>query len=445
MLKRIFSVFFTILIISLALFSPLSASAYEPTGIELTSKATLLASMDTGEFLYEKNIDQKVYPASIAKIMTAVLMLESDKYQPQEKIAMSKEALDLVLGTGLSVSLMSEGEEFTQQDLLYMVLMSSYGDATYLAAQYYGGSVEAFVENMNLKAQELKLDGTHYSNPVGLHEEETYTTVRDIYTLATYALKNAEFKAVCEANRYSFSTSKTEKRTLSTTNFLHDPTTNYYYSYAKGVKTGFTDAAGRCLVSTASYNGYNYMCITMGCPNQPGKRYEFLESAELYRWAFNNFSFKEIANSSEPVCEMPVELSLETDFVPLYFKEPFISVLPNGADDSTIVITPKLNGTAAKAPIKKGQVLGQAEIKYAEKTIGTVELVAGNDISSSKLLYIVNFVKDIFTSVYMKLLLAAAVIAVIIFIILCIRLNLARLKKRRVKYIPYKGERNHEK
>jgi len=445
MLKRIFSIFFTIFLIFTVFLTPLSVSAYEVTGIDITAKAGLLVSMDTGDFLYENNIDEKVYPASIAKIMTAVLILESEKYNPEGKIAMTQEILDLVLGTGLAVSLMTAGEEFTQKDLLYMVLMSSYGDSTYLAAEYYGGSIEAFVEMMNKKAQDLKLTGTHYSNPVGLHEEETYTTVRDIYTLTTYALKNETFRAVCEANRYSFSTSKTPNRTLSTTNFLHDATTNYYYQYCKGVKTGFTDAAGRCLVSTASYNGYNYMCIVMGCPNQIGKRHEFLESAALYRWAFNNFSFKEIAKSSEPVCEMPVELSLETDFVPLYFKEPFISVLPNEANESTIVIETKLKAESTEAPIKKGDVLGTADVIYAEKVIGTVELVAGEDIKESGLLIFVKHVKNIFTSVYMKVLVALGVIAVLIFIIMCIKLNIARIRKRKVRYIPYKERNRHEK
>ena len=438
MIKKIFSVFFTIFLILSLFLTPLSVSAYEVTGVEITSKAGLLVSLDTGDFLYESNIDEKVYPASIAKIMTAILMLESEKYEPTAKIAMTQEILDLVLGTGLAVSLMKAGEEFTQLDLLYMVLMSSYGDSTYLAAQYYGGTIENFVVMMNQKAQELGLTGTSYSNPVGLHEEGTYTTVRDIYTMTKYALGNETFRTVCEANRYSFSTSLDPDRTLSTTNFLHDTTTNYYYQYAKGVKTGFTDAAGRCLVSTASFNGYNYMCIVMGCPNETGKRHEFLQSAALYRWAFNNFSFKEIAKSSEPVCEMPVELSAETDFVPLYFKEPFISVLPNEADDSTIVIKTHLNSESTDAPIKKGDILGKADVIYAEKTIGTVDLVAGENVKESQVLVIARYIKNIFTSVYMKVLIALAVIVVIIFIGLCIKLNIARLKKRKVKYMPLK-------
>lgn len=441
--KKIFSAILIILIFSITLISPLSVSAYEPTGVEINAKAGILVSLDTGEFIYENNIDQKVYPASIAKIMTAVLMLESERYDPEGKIAMTKEILDMVLGTGLAVSLLKAGDEFTQLDLLYMVLMSSFGDSTYLAAQYYGDSIDNFVAMMNSKAAELGLSGTHYSNPVGLHDEETYTTVRDTYTLATYALKNETFKQICETPRYSITTSISGKRTLSTTNFLQDNTTKYYYPYAKGVKTGFTEAAGRCLVSTASYKGYSYMCILMGCPDNKSNRQEFLGSADLYRWAFKNFSFKEIATSNEPVCEMPVENSLKTDFVSLYFKEPFISVLPNSANDSTIVIKPHLNGESAKAPIKKGDVLGTAEVIYAEKTIGEVELISAEDIEVSRLLVITNYIKSFFTSIYMKLIILLAVLAVLIFIISCILMNLPRLKKRRARYIPYKEKQKH--
>ncbi len=437
MLKKTFSIFFAFLIIFLCVFSPICASAYEVLGVEITAKAGMLISLDTGEALYENNINEKVYPASIAKIMTAVLMLESDKWDPEAKVTLSKEVLDMVLGTGLAISLLTEGEEFTQLDMLYMVLVSSWGDITYQAAINYGGTVENFVDMMNAKAAEIGLTGTHYSNPVGLHEEETYTTVKDIYALAKYAMQYDLFNTVTSVSRHKVVTTKGTTRTLSTTNFLLDASTNYYYKYAKGVKTGYTDKAGRCLVSVASYNGYNYMCILMNCPNNPNKRHEFAESKELYRWAFNNFSFKEVAKSDEPVCEIPVEYSMETDFVPLYFKKPFVTILPNDADQSTLVVKTKFNSETAKAPIKKGDVLGKAEITYAEKVIGTVDLVAGNDVSASGLLIAATKVKNFFSSIYMKLLYAVIAIVVLIFIIMCIRLNLAKLKKRKVRYIPY--------
>lgn len=437
MAKKLFSIIFICFFTFLSVFAPISASAYEFTGLELTAKAGMLISLDTEEILFEKNIDEKVYPASITKIMTAVLMLESDKFDPQAKVKINKACLDVVLGTGLSVSLLELGEEFTQLDLLYMVLLSSFGDCTYLAAEIFGDSYENFVSMMNAKAQELGLTGTHYSNPVGLHEEETYTTARDTFKLTKYALQYDLFKTVTSTSRYRFTTTKGTTRTLSTTNFLLDKNTNYYYQYASGVKTGYTDVAGRCLVSTASYNNYNYMCILFGCKNSSQKRYDFVETKELYRWAFNNFSRKEVANSTEPVCEIPVELSTEADFVPLYFKKPFVTILPNAADYSTLVVKTKLISDSVEAPIKKGDVLGEAEIYYAEKIIGRVDLVAGNDLQKSTMLSVLRHIKNFFLSKYMKMIYAAIGLVIIIFILWCIFLNLGK-KKRRVRYIPYK-------
>ena len=438
MVKKIFSIIFICFLTFLTVFSPITASAYEITGIDLTAKAGMLISLDTGEILYENNIDKKVYPASITKIMTAVLMLESDKFDPKAKVKINQNCLDVVLGTGLSVSLLDKGEELTQLDLLYTVLLSSYGDCTYLAAEIFGGSYESFVKMMNDKATELGLTGTHYSNPVGLHEEETYTTVRDTYTLTKYALQYELFKTVTSSARYHFTTTKGTSRTLSTTNFLLDKNTNYWYQYASGVKTGYTDVAGRCLVSTASYNGYNYMCILFGCTNSPSKRYDFAETRELYRWAFNNFSFKEVAKSDEPVCEIPVELSADTDYVALYFKKPFTTLLPNGADQSTLGIKKKFKSETVDAPIKKGDVLGEAEIYYAEKLIGKVDLVAGNNVEKSTTLAIIRSIKNFFASDYMKFVYIALAAIVVIFIAACVIMNMPK-KKRKVKYKPYKS------
>lgn len=432
MFKRVFCIFLTICLF----FTPIiTVNAYEPSGIEITANAAMLVSLDTNEVLYEKNADQKVYPASITKIMTTLLILESSKYDPQAKIAMSEEALDLISGTGSSVSLLEAGEEITQLDLVYMVLMSSYGDCSLLAAIYYGGSVEGFVAQMNSRAAELGLTGTHYENPIGLHHEQNYTTARDTYNLTKFALQNETFKEVCESTRHTVTTSKSGNRVLSTTNFLQDNTTNYYYQYAKGVKTGYTDEAGRCLVSTASYNGYNYICVVFGCP--PNEKNHFTESKELYRWAFNNFEFKKVADTANPIAEVGVDLSLDTDFVSLYVEEGFVSILPKDADDSTISIVPKPKTKTVDAPIKKGQVLGTADIIYAEKVIGTVNLVANEDIEKSAMLTVLRAVKNFFTSSYMKIVYVLIIIAILIFIIAVFKMNNKKSKKRKIKYMPY--------
>lgn len=436
MLKRIFSAFLIICLI----FTPiLTVSAYEPSGVEITANAAMLVSLDTDEVLYEKNADQKVYPASITKIMTTLLILESDKYSPDAQIAMTEEALELISGTGSSVSLLKAGEEISQLDLVYMVLMSSYGDCALLAATYYGGSVENFVAMMNARAAELGLTGTNYENPIGLHHEENYTTARDTYILTKYALQNETFKEVCESTRHTVKTSLSGERVLSTTNFLQDNTTNYYYTYAKGVKTGYTDEAGRCLVSTASYNGYNYMCLVFGCPSN--EKNHFTESKELYRWAFNNFEFKQVANTKNPVAEIGVELSLDTDFVSLYVEESFVSVLPKDADDSTISIVPHPAKETVDAPIKKGQVLGTADIIYAEQVIGTVNLISNENIEKSTMLTVLRAVKQFFTSSYMKVFYVLIALIVLIFIISVIKLNSKKSKKRKIKYVPYNEDK----
>ncbi|MBR7071193.1 MAG: D-alanyl-D-alanine carboxypeptidase [Clostridia bacterium] len=441
MLKKLLAVFLCILMLSLSF----SVCAYEPTNVDVSAKAAMLASLDTGEILYSKNIDEKVYPASIAKIMTILLILEHPDFRPDARITMVDEVDRWITGTGSAVSNLAVGEEFSALDLVYLILMTSCGDCAYLAAIVYGGSVENFVKKMNSRAAELGLTGTHYSNPVGLHDEGTYTTVRDIYTLTSYALKNETFKTVCESVRYKMpATNKSGERTLSTTNFLQDPSTNYYYSYAHGVKTGFTDEAGRCLVSTASYNGYRYLCIVMKCPANLGQRVEFIQSKELFRWAFNNFSFKQVADANNPVCEIGVDLSPDTDYLPLYIKNGFISVLPNESDTSTIKIVPHLKQDTVDAPVKKGTVLGTADIVFAEKTLGTVDLVAGNDVRASKFLAVVRSVKRVFTSNYMKIVYVCIGVGVLLFIIAVIRLNSGRKNKRKVRYIPYRDD-NHNK
>ena len=170
MQKKIFSVISIIFLTVSVIFPSLTASAYEVTGFNISAKAGMLVSLDTGEVLYSNNTEAKMYPASLTKIMTVTLMLESDKYNPDGKVAMTNEVQKLISGTGSAVSTIKVGEEITQLDLVYTVLMSSFGDCAYLAAIYYGGSVESFVDMMNAKAVELGLTGTHYSNPVGLHD-----------------------------------------------------------------------------------------------------------------------------------------------------------------------------------------------------------------------------------------------------------------------------------
>ncbi len=420
-------------------------SAYQISGFELEAHTAILYSLDTGDVLYSKNADEKVYPASLTKMLSAIILIENTADLDKEILTYTNEANNEILGTGSVVVGLKIGEQITARQALNCLLISSGGDVAYAIAHHYGGNTDGFVALMNEKAKEIGMVNSHFGNPVGLHDDETYTTGNDILTLTKYALKNEVFKEVTSTVKYTLAPTNmhSKERHYSTTNFLTNPTTNYYYQYAKGVKTGFTTEAGRCVVSTASYNGYNYLCVIMGCKNADGRRHEFMDSRNLYRWAFNNFEYKSLLDTTKPITEIEVDLSLETDHIPLYAEQNLAKIFPKNADTSTITIKPHLTANTIDAPVSAGTVLGTADIIYSEEKIGTVNLVAGETVNSSFILVVARFFKNIFTSTAFKIILAVIGLAILIYIAMIIKLNYGRKNHRKVKYIPMDKKDKH--
>ena len=434
---------FPIILIFCLIFS-IPASAYQVSGFEVTAKAAVLMSLDTDEIIYSKNLDTKVYPASLSKLLGAIVLLEKTPDLDKEIITMTKEAENEILGTGAAVVGFKVGEQVTAREALAALLIHSGGDCAIAIAHHYGGDSAGFMDMVNAKAQEIGMKNSHFGNPVGLHDEQTYTTVNDLILLTKYALKYDIIMELANKPRYTMkATNMSGERNLSTTNMLIDNTTSYYYLYAKGLKTGFTDEAGRCLISTATYNGYTYLCILTGCKNDWNNRIEFIETANLYRWAFNNFSYKTVIDASNPITEMPVRLSLDADFVSLYAKEPLTSIFPDDADTSTVKIVPELSAESIDAPVKKGTVLGTAKVIYAEQELGRVDLVAGTDVKSSVLLIVLDKIGQFFTSPFFFTILGIIGGIILIFIIWIIILN-RKPKKRKVRYIPYDKDKENK-
>lgn len=414
-----------------------SAYAYQINGFTLDAHTALLLSLDTGEILYSQNADDKVYPASLTKMLTAVVVLENTADLDTEIITYTSAANNEILGTGSVVVGLKIGETIKAKDALYGLLVTSGGDVAYAIAHHYGGNTEGFVKMMNDKAAEIGMTNSHFGNPVGLHDEETYTTGTDISILARYALQYDIFKEITSTDKYTLPASNMSgPRNFTTTNHLINPNTNYFYKYATGIKTGFTDEAGRCVVSTASYGGYNYLCVIMGCQNKNGRRNEFLDSANLYRWAFNNFEYKSILDTTKPVTEIKVNLSLETDHVALYAEKNLTQIFPKTADSSTITIKPTLLYDEIDAPVTAGTVLGTADVIYSEQVIGTVNLVAGETVKSSGILVVGRFLKNVFTSLAFKIILGVVLLAAIVYIGMIVKLNYGKKSHRKVKYIP---------
>ena len=303
-MKRIITIFL-VLIILISTFSINASASYKPQGFEVVSKSAVLISLDTGDVLFEKNADEKCYPASVTKVMTAVLLYEYCDNLDQ-KVIITQEDMEGIYGKDLATAGFSVGEEVSLEVCLNLTLVSSSADATMAIANFLEKETGKQIETlMNDKAKELKMTNTHFTNPVGWHDENHYTTANDLVKLCKYAISLPNFTEIC--SQYTYTIPKTNKRdefSVATTNELVNPYMRAYYSYATGIKTGYTEEAGRCLASSASKDGYNYMCVILGGDNLT--RSEFSDSKNLYEWAFSNFEYRTVADINTMVAEMDV-------------------------------------------------------------------------------------------------------------------------------------------
>ncbi len=414
------------------------AFAYNPSAFQITAESAIMASLDTGDIVYQKDAHTKRYPASLTKIMTALIMLEMTKDLDNEIITVSDYAVKSLLGTDSSVGGLKIGEQITAKQMLYYLLMVSANDGAMAIAEHYGKTIDGFITMMNQKAQELGMENTHYMNPHGLHHEEHYTTAYDMVLLTKAALKYNVFKEVVSATRYNMpATNMSDKKLLVTTNMLQDPSTVYFYKYASGVKTGYTDEAGRCLVSTAEKNGYSYIVVLMKCPvidNGRRVRYEFNDSEQLYEWMFNDFEYKAVFETSSIIGEAPVGLSFESDHVALVPKTGLSAILPKAADLSTVKTEITLINEEINAPVKKGDLLGYADVSYAGEKLGTLELIASDNVEGSVILLIWHYILiGLKSDIFMYICIALGSIAAI-FVIYVIIINSKRKKRRRRRY-----------
>ncbi|OJU12078.1 MAG: hypothetical protein BGN88_02570 [Clostridiales bacterium 43-6] len=418
---------------------PVKASAYTlPADIDIQSNAVMLASLDTGAVLFTKNADEKVYPASLTKIMTAVVALRKAT-NLDEVITVNKEDLDSLLGTDSSLGGLKADEQLPLRVLLNIMLVTSGGDAATVVANHFGGGdISVFVDMMNEQAKELKMTGTHFSNPVGLHDPLNYTTVSDMYKLTVFAITLPTFAEMCNQSSYTVpATNKNPQRKIATTNLMLNPSTTYYYRYINGVKTGYTTEAGRCLISTASKDGYNYICLAMGAPPKDAAgnviHKEFSDTKSLYKWAFDTFEYKQVVNKNEPVAEVSVKLAWKTDHLSLFPDKDFSAIIPKSADDSTIIIEPILTKSTVDAPVKSGMVMGFAKIKYSGEEIGRVNIIATDDVNRNELLYYLQVAKNIVTSFWFIVGAIIFVLLLILLIIVNIVQNKYRKKMKRVR------------
>ncbi len=432
------------LLVLLSVFTALlSVDALALPKIDVQSKSSMLVEPVSGEVLYAENENEKVYPASTTKIMTALLALEHGALTDVLTVsASSGEGIDLA-GSSVSPALV-EGEQMTLENLLYCIMVASDNRACNVVAEYVAGSVSDFVDMMNTRAAELGCTNTHFANPHGLHDENHYTTAHDLYLITHEAIKSSVFTTICntESKKIPPTNLTKEERVFFTTNYLISKLKQpgYIYEPAKGIKTGHTTPAGACLVAMAEKNNMLLISVVMGAERETGGTvHSFTETTKLFEWGFNNFTKKTLVEKGEAVAETKVSLAQDKDYVVAQTDAGIDGIVPNDFDAAKVTRTIKLNSeNGIEAPVKKGQELGTVSISYEGHEFGSIKLVAANDISRSEILYITKRVQEFLSQPWLWFTVAGIVILIICYTIFMVRHNLKRRRERGV----YRGSRN---
>ena len=380
--------------------APAAAVTTVPNQEDLNLFCTHAVLLDAnhGEILYDMKANEKAFPASTTKLMTALLVLEAVEYGQltlDTPIAAGETRMQDVTYSYVNAEL-KLGEVLTVEELLYLVLLPSYADACNVLAVAVDGSIEAFVDHMNRKATELGCQNTHFTNPVGIHNEHHYSTAYDLALIMKACLEYDTYLEISKVPKYTLhATELSGPREFYNSNALVSTWRYSGYIYDKCIagKTGNTDEAGRCLVAAAEDGDEVLISVIIGSgPMEvPGdtelRQGQFRESKRLLEYGFNNFHRVTITKDSEPVGKVKVTMSRQADEVNVKAQGSITRTLPKSMDVDDIEAEVHLFAEEVEAPVEAGQVMGVMTLTYGDETYGKLDLVAITSVERSELLY----------------------------------------------------------
>lgn len=423
-----------VLALLVALIPALSAHAAYNSELEFDSDIVYMESLDQGTVIFNKNANKKTPMASLTKITTAMVVLNKVE-DLQQVCTVTQEELDELAGTNSSMAGLLVGEEVTVEQLLYLLMVHSANEAAVVLAHEVSGSTQAFVKEMNAYANTLGMKNTHYRNPHGLDEKDHYTTAHDLAILIRQALKNDEFTKIVGTPRYTLETNKRDGTRFTNTNSLIIPGSVYNYLPCMGIKTGTTEEAGHCLASYASQNGYTYLTIIIGGPDEGKTRTyysgnpAFRETIKAYEWVFDNIKLTSIASTKDKVASVDVKLGRGKDKVTLVPAEEVQALIPSTIDSSgiSIELIPESLPREILAPIKPGDKIGKAKVLYAGEELTTIDLAASEEVHRSWPATLWYYVKKAFRYWSVRI----AILAVLLLIIALIVWKKIRKKQQK--------------
>ncbi len=372
--KKFYMGFFLFVILICSFFTQANAVVDIPT---INSGSVVLLENSTSKVLFEKDMNKKLEPASITKIMTAILAIENCNLN--DIVTVPYEAISNI-PSGYSVAPLQADEQISVDQLLRVLMVHSANDAANALAFHIDGSVSAFAERMNAKLQALGLADSHFTNPSGQHDDNHYSTAHDIAILMQYCMKNTTFKTYASLKScHLFATNKSAERDFENTNPMLNTSSSYYYKPLVTTKTGFTSQAMFCLASFASYNNLDLICVILHADTSDIR---FNETKNLFDYGFQNFAFKNIANKGDSVTEISVQNATEeTKSLKLVLADDINTLVDTSKpfDNVSPQITLK---DLPSAPVAQGKVLGTATYVIDDKSY-VVNLLASHDVQLS--------------------------------------------------------------
>ena len=430
-----------ILLFTLALsLVPSSAAPAVPNqeDLDLFCTHAVLLDANHGEILYDMKANERAYPASITKLMTVLLVLEAIEYGQlslSTPVAAGETRMQNVTYSYVNAEL-KLGEVLTVEELLYLVILPSYADACNVLAVAVDGTIEDFVDHMNRKASELGCQNTHFTNPVGMHNENHYSTAYDLALILKACLEYDTYLEIAKVPKYTLhATDLSAPREMYNTNALVSTWRYSGYIYDKCIagKTGNTDEAGRCLAAAAEDGDEVLISVILGSgPMEvPGdtelRQGQFRESKRLLEYGFNNFHRVTITKDSEPVDKVKVTMSRQADEVNVKAQGSITRTLPKSMDVDDIETRVTLFEDTVEAPVEAGQVMGTMTLYYGDEVYGTLDVVAITSVERSELLYKKQQFIEFFQNEGVRIILAVVMFLAAIVIL---KLTVFRRKKR---------------
>ena len=342
------------------------------SNIEIKARTAILQDFLSGEILYEKEPNRSIYPASMTKIMTAIVafdLIKSGDLSLDDKFIVSEKAWRLSTA-GYSSMFIMVGDEVSVEDLLYGIIIASGNDACIALAEGIAGTEEEFAILMTAKAQELGMDNTNFTNSSGINDPDNYSTVRDILKMSRYLIKeHPEFYEWFAIKEFSWNRTGGDPITQGNRNPLL-----YKNIGADGIKTGYLAVEKYSLASSLERKGRRLIAVGSGFETKSSRS---RESSKLLTYGLTNFDLVEINKANKPIDKVDIWLGKESQ-VDVYVKEDIYKTIKK-AKKKLLKVVLKYEGPI-EAPIKKDEIIGKFRVVYDDESIGEYDLLTAKKI-----------------------------------------------------------------